>query len=391
MSFSLSTNFDHALISQVHGCDIKKLYGKLSRDAIGGGRSSVLLPEVSREHIEEHVRLAHEHSIEFDYLMNATCINNIEHTKSGLKTIYDELDWLRTIKVDWITVSVPFLIDIIHNAAPEIKVGLSVSAHVDSAQKAKQFERMGVHEITLPEALNRNFRLLEKIRKSVGCGIRLIATNSCIMACPYKRYHGNYLSHTSQTGEGVNVTPLVDLCYLRCTRQLLERPEELVKACWIRPDDLHYYEDIGITDFKLTERNKTTSALVKTAMAYHNRCYNGYFSDLLSLADRSQFLPPNYSILLESGVFSDPEFMNATKLYAYRRFKIKNSGWDGFLEFFQKNAPDCLNIDCGTECRHCYKYAERCVEVDIDENARRSDEIDCYFKSFFKKPCTLVP
>jgi hypothetical protein len=51
-------------------------HGKLSRDAIGGGRSSVLLPEVSRKHIEEHVRLAHEHSIEFDYLMNATCINN---------------------------------------------------------------------------------------------------------------------------------------------------------------------------------------------------------------------------------------------------------------------------------------------------------------------------
>ncbi|MCX8131541.1 MAG: U32 family peptidase [Clostridia bacterium] len=383
MPFSLSTNFDHNLITQVKNFDIKKIYGKLSRDIFGGGRSSVLLPEVSRKHIKEHVEIAHKNGIEFDYLLNSTCINNIEHTKAGLKAVYEELEWLRSIKVDWITVSIPFLIEIIKKAAPEIKIGLSVSAHVDSLEKARHFERMGVDEITLPESLNRNFGLLKKISKNINCDIRLIATNSCVIGCPYKKYHGNYLSHTSQSNNNASSQLLVDMCYLKCTRYILENPVELIKACWIRPEDLQYYEDIGIKNFKLTERNKNTPALLKTASAYYNRSYDGYLSDLLSLADSSHFLSPNFQVIFESGMFSNSSYMDAIKLYSYRKFKIRNQALNGFLEFFVNEEIDCLNRNCGSECRYCYKYINDCLEINEEENRIAMGEIDSYFKDFY--------
>jgi collagenase-like PrtC family protease len=242
---------------------------------------------------------------------------------------------------------------------------------------------MGVHEITLPESTNRNFGLLKKINKNVNCDIRLIATNSCITGCPYKKYHGNYLSHTSQSNNSTSNQLLVDMCYLKCTSYILENPVELIKACWIRPEDLQYYEDIGIKNFKLTDRNKNTPALVKTALAYYNRSYDGYLSDLLSLADSSHFLSPNFQVIFESGVFSDSSFLDAIKLYSYRKFKIKNERLDGFIKFFVNNEIDCLNTNCGSECQHCYKYIDNCLEINEEENEIRMKEIDSYFNNFY--------
>jgi hypothetical protein len=78
----------------------------------------------------------------------------------------------------------------------------------------------------------------------------------------------NGLSHASTNKDKA---PYIDYCILKCSSYSLKNPELLIKSQWIRPEDLHYYEDMGYFDFKLLERNAPTSVLVKRVKAYSIR------------------------------------------------------------------------------------------------------------------------
>jgi len=363
MALSLGTNFDHALLRSVQAKDVSVVYGKLHNDVIGGGRPAFLLPEVTAQDLEEHVRIAHSQNIEFNYLWNTCCLDNLEMERETNKKIVDHLDWLRAIKVDWITVVFPYFVELIKRRAPEIRVSLSMFADVNCVQKAKLFEKMGVDEITLPDSYNRNFGLLRKLRKSVSCGFQLIATNTCLMTCPHRHVHNNYLSHASQAKGYYTVNHSL----LSCTRDGVKDPAELIKSPWIRPEDLHFYEEIGFSKFKLTSRMMRTERLVRVVDAYHRRRWDGDLGLLLNLKVKEDFVPPNLKMLKSmTETMSDeakvPQWFN--ELVFAQEGCIDNRSLDGFLEAFVRDERDCQNRSCGEDCRYCYDVAKRAVSYD---------------------------
>ena len=118
MKILLSTNFDPLLIKKLKKSDVSVVFGKLTADVIGGGRPSLRLPKVGIAQLEEHINLAHEHGMEFNYLLNAGCLDNLEHTKEKNKQILELLDLIKQLKVDWVTLSVPYLIDLVRSRLP---------------------------------------------------------------------------------------------------------------------------------------------------------------------------------------------------------------------------------------------------------------------------------
>lgn len=55
MKLSVATNFDHELIPQLAPYPVYEVYGKLAQDALGGGRSSYLIPHISGKRLKEHI------------------------------------------------------------------------------------------------------------------------------------------------------------------------------------------------------------------------------------------------------------------------------------------------------------------------------------------------
>lgn len=269
MKLSVATNFDNSLLDQISSYPVEDIYGKLTRDFIGGGRASYSTGGINKKILEPHVKHAHKLGIRFNYLLNSVCLGNREWTRRGIKRIRGILDWLSKIKVDSVTVSIPYLAEIIKKHYPHFYLKIGIFANIDSSSRARFWEDLGADMLTLESfSINRNFQILKEIRGAVKCGLQLIANFACIPNCPMQIYHMVGLSHGSNSSDNA---PFIDYCILKCSYYSLKDPVMLIKSNWIRPEDIRYYEDIGYSDFKLLERNAPTEVLVNRVRAYYER------------------------------------------------------------------------------------------------------------------------
>ncbi|NLB35076.1 MAG: peptidase U32, partial [Elusimicrobia bacterium] len=223
MKYSIPTDFSDSLLKSIDSEHVGELYGKLPRDFVGGGRPSFILPSVTKKKFIAHVKKCREHGIDFNYLLNSTCIGNRELTRSGSRKLKKLLDMLIKAKVSTVTVSIPYILEYVKRNYPELKVSVSVMAGVDSPEKARYWESLGADRITLPSVcgLYRNFPLLRQIRNAVSCELKLIANLTCLHRCPLWMYHASGHSHASQTGDPSRGF-VIDYAYLRCNSLKLE-------------------------------------------------------------------------------------------------------------------------------------------------------------------------
>ena len=193
MKLSVGYGFQKKLIEQLAFFpEVKEIYGKMLKDPIGGGRSSLTFQIVGRKKLIESINTAKQHNIKFNYLINGSTLNGIEQTKSGQRKIRKLLDFLYANKVDGVTISVPYLIRVVKKYYPDLYVRVGAFAVVDSPEKARQWEDMGADTICLSAlSCNRDFNKLENIKKSVNCELQLIVNSSCIYNCSYELTHGH--------------------------------------------------------------------------------------------------------------------------------------------------------------------------------------------------------
>ena len=375
MRLSIGTNFDDRLPEILKDTNVEVFYGKLSSDIIGGGRPTFALPKIDKHRVEEHISTVHRYGFKFNYLLNATCLDNLETTKEFNRQLEEMLEWLGCMKVDYITLTVPMLIERVKSVLPDVKISLSTFANVNSISQVRYFEELGVDEITLPESKNRDFRFLEQLRKSTKCGFQLIATNDCMFECPLRHHHANFQSHASQS-QHITDGFALDYCMLRCTHWKLKHPEELVKSPWIRPEDLKIYEDLGFDKVKLTERMKKTEKIAETAMAYLKGSYDGNLLRLLnSRLSEEDFEIPDFAKNMKSE-FVQPEKMSKVyRLIFSLKAEIDNKELNGFIEGFR--LKNCSMTCCDT-CGYCHAWATKVVKMDVGTD-RKVEEFERLF------------
>ena len=137
LSLSVATNFDDGLLDAFSAYPVTEVFGKLSSDAVGGGRASFTLPPLSRRRFERHVEKARSKGIGFNYLLNPACMDNREFTRQGQREIEALLEYVETAGVSAVTISLPFLLPVIKKRHPGLKVRVGVYARVDGVTKAR--------------------------------------------------------------------------------------------------------------------------------------------------------------------------------------------------------------------------------------------------------------
>lgn len=364
MKISLATNYDNNLIDEIKDYPIYEIYGKMKNDFIGGGRPDNSLENLEKIKFEEHVKKVRSAGINFNYLFNGSCLADKEQDEKFRKELIEFLTYLKGIGVNALTITNPFILMIVKKYFDCFIVRVSTFACVDSYEKAKYWEDMGADIICVDfTKINRDFKQLKYMIKNLKkAKIELLVTNSCLKNCPYIYTHTNQLAHASNKYDETGC--FEDWCLLTCQKHELENSYEYIKSPWIRPEDIKYYEEIGVEHFKLTERGFPTKELVKRVKAYCEGHYEGNLIDLIQghgwSNDENKLLKIEHKNLnTRKEVLNEIikiRGMGCERKYP-RHVYIDNSKLDGFIKFFieEKCTGYCSN------CNYCKRYAEKAI------------------------------
>jgi len=385
--FSLAANYDPDLVADLAAYPVDEVYGKFPTDGVSGGRPRYLATPLSESDLQQYINLLDRHGIAFNYLLNGACFGNREWTRPWQKRVKALLTKLGDWGVRRVTVSTPFLLELIKRRFPEFKVRVGIYAQVDTPRRASFWEDLGADDITLESfSINRDFRRLTAIRQSVRCGLQLIANHVCLLNCPLQSYHQNSFAHASYDTR----TLFIDYCFLRCSRLRLADPSQFIKTAWIRPEDLSVYEAMGYTTFKLLERGIPSVELLRRVRAYSERRFSGNLAELLlSYGFKEPIRKESFWTLRH---FWKPRQANPQRLRALldlARLQGMLSPLpecpicidsrqipDNFLEGFRDR--DCTFMDCQA-CGYCDRIAEQAVSISPEyrtEVLRKYSEID---------------
>lgn len=368
MKFSVPTNFQVDLLDRLgdNKREIDYIYGKLADDFVGGGRPSFFLPTISKGYLKRYVKDVHKNGLKFNYLLNTACLGNREYTISGQRQIRRLIDWLVDMGVDSVTVAIPYLAQLIKKKYPRLELHASNLAYIDSVIKAKYWEDLGAGLLVLASSsLNRDFETLNKIRRHVKCKLELIANNACLYRCPIRDYHRVMIAHASQNDNHANKY-FIDYCILNCRNMRLKDPVNFIRSDWIRPEDVHYYEEAGIDYLKIVDRGCATDFILNAITAYVKRSYTGNLADLFIFFSRDAFLRRTKRYLHYMRYLFKPLTVNVLKVKnCFKLFPldvyIDNQALDGFLEFFIKG--NCKQGLC-EECGYCRGIAGKTVKIE---------------------------
>ncbi len=272
------------------------------------------------------------------------------------RKLVEYIQWIVDIGADNVIISIPLLIQLVHEQFPKLKIRVSTVSHVNSVNRAKFYAMMGVNEMTPDVMINRDFKTLEKMQKALkkySCDLVLLLTDGCLFQCPHRHYHYNTLGHASQTFQQFERN-YIDTCIINCSIIKFSNREEAIKTRWIRPEDLSHYEAIGIDKFKIAGRRMSTEWILRAVKAFSDRKYKGNLIDIIQ----------GFTMSFGDLTAQDPGFKGrAFGAENKAKLVIDNTKLDGFIEFFKKQ--NCIAM-CD-DCNYCADWADKAVFRDADQ------------------------
>lgn len=326
---------------------VQETYGNITLGNIyGSGRSADTLPQLDKKELQQYVKYSKNHGIDFNYTLNAPSFKNLEITSDGLLKIKEFLKIICDIGLESMTVSLPSLIEIIKSLNPEIKVKASAISSINTPNKALAYKKLGVDRIVVEEAVNREFKTLKSIVESFGDKVEVITNVVCYKNCIYRQFHYNsYIFDSVEYGSNYKY-------YItRCSQRMLNNPSIFLKNSWIRPEDIHEYEKIGIHYFKIQGRDVIKTAdPVRAVEHYFKEDFDGNLWELIMLFDKN-FVPSVY---------------------------IDNKKLNDFIRPFVENEDFCK--DKCDKCGYCDEFVDRAVNLSNTERFRKYVNSDRYDK-----------
>jgi collagenase-like PrtC family protease len=352
-------------------------YGTYDMSFTGSGRPFFLMAKRGKSEIETYINKTHDLNLKFTWLWNGECLGYFKFNSKEQTKALKELDWLDDMKVDFLTVTDPYLAEFAKLYSPKLKLKVSVIAEVNSLTRALEWNNIigsdGV--LTLSIMLNRNFPVLKEIRDSVDCDIELLTNDCCLNECPYRFFHYTECSHASQTYDQLEGY-YNDWSTIACQNQKCFNPEQVLMCKWIQPSDLDKYTELGIDYFKISGRRYGTKWIYNALKAYIDKnsnrnlgeIFNAYsfVSDPLILAG-NQF--SEFSARQEKmGTDAD----NQSIMLSVPDFDANLDGnkLDTFIKNFPYEGTRCAE-NCGVSCFYCNNFAEKAYsqpEGGITEN-----------------------
>jgi collagenase-like PrtC family protease len=357
MRFCIPADFSHDTVEKIGQLHIvysehavEEVYGNITPTPILGSGRGWRQDNLSLNNfrtLEDYIKKLNEYNILFNYTINSSCTANMELDPLGLKKILKFVDMLREIGTKRLTVASPVLIGILARQFKDMEVTASVISYTNTTKRALEMKRMGVKTIALDEDMTRHFKAIEMIHQYADVDLEIIVNSMCHYNCLFRANHYNALAHNKDATQETYLDYYTDKCLLYRKDNL----EEYIKIPWIRPEDIKYYEALGVKLFKIIGREIIDQMdIIRMLICYFERKFDGNLLELI------------YG------------FSNKPTVY------IDNKKLEGFIDKF-KNTYTC-NLWCGTvKCNYCSHYAKKAITIknkNVTFETKKLEDIETY-------------
>ena len=287
--FSLPADFRHSTLDRYQELNhrykdskIVETYGQVTAGTVlNSGRVTAVLPEVDFRGLEQYVKYSSDRNMEFNYTLNPACLGNLEFSAQGIRQVQRLLERLYNMGVSWLTVSSPSLIELVRASGLKFRMKASALCEITSPGKALFYKKSGMERMVVDPDVTRDFRVLRNICKVFGEGVEIIVNNVCYKNCAYKMFHYNHEAHRTPANTSQTIT---EYYFNRCSLQKAGSIENPIRLNWIRPEDLKYYKEVGISYLKIQGRqNVLQGDVVKALTHYIGENYDGNLFDLITI------------------------------------------------------------------------------------------------------------
>jgi|APSaa5957512535_1039671.scaffolds.fasta_scaffold23984_3 collagenase-like PrtC family protease len=361
---NLGYNFDTELpdklnaLNQKYGVEgykinkITGVYGSDKAHAWLSARPDFRLPEVSKFELRTHVHRLLDKDIEFNYTINTSYPGSKESFAPRVGEFVDWIGTLANMGVKRLIVANPMFIDILSKKAPEIDIAIELSTimHIDTPMQMQAFKQLDkrVDKVVSNLLYNRDFSKLATLAgyaKDLSLGYEVMVNEFCATGsynndvpvgthCIFRDscYNCHAENETVEHAKLLNNYPMGD-----CMSSRAHDIADWLRSPFIRPEDTHFYENIGIQHFKVTGRTAKTPYILHIAEAYLSGKFDG---------NMLQLWKP-----LET-IYSDKDELSGHK----HKHNIPNAQLEGFISPFVKGEINCNNTTC-EECFWCDEVA----------------------------------
>ena len=307
---------------------INETYGCIPRSVIGNARPARELANINEKALKEYIDEGKKYGITFNYIMNSVWSDGIEFTDDGQEKILSEMKKLVDCGVEKVSISSPGILKLIKNNFKDLDIVVSINTCVDSIHAIKRWEKENVKKIVLSRNINRDFKLLQAMINQSNVELELLLNSMCNVHCSLHQYH-NIINSCSSNNSSSDIGS--NYPQNQCVYNILSNTMEIICSSWIRPEDLHIYDEMGYKSYKLDGRCLVPEDVLFTAEAYMSRRFNGNFFDLFDFFNSRQDNP--FSMHLDNRVL------------------------DGFMENIKNNEVVCRT--CGGNNNNCKNIAEQ--------------------------------
>lgn len=256
---------------------VVEMYGALANGGpIGHGRSPESVVGVDRKDAKSFKDKCNQNGISFTYLLNAPF--RFDSSSETIKGVDEYLDWIvGDFKADALTISSYDLMKHVRERYPDIPIHISTIAGVRSLDELYKFLDLNPNRLVPHHDLGKRIDVLKELvsfGEKNNIDIEILTTESCLFNCPNRKAHYEYLS------KGSKDNPF----HLTCNSRKILNPEQLLMAGGvIRPEDIPYYSDLGVSFFKISGRSKPPVWLPEVVEAYQTNSFRGNLIRLLGI------------------------------------------------------------------------------------------------------------
>ena len=256
-------------------------------------------PTTLRKRVIDDMRFCRAKGMKLDLLVNATCYGEKAVTEAQRLDYFANLTEMDKAGIlpEIVTTTSPYIANITKKFNAAIDRRASVNMRLNSTI-AMEYVADSFDSYYVCRDVQRDLptvKVFAEWAKKNNRKICMLANSGCLRYCPWQTFHETLLAHDfkhiMKELKPLNLPPTLCVGLLK-----YKQYEEVLRASWIRPEDLHRYEPY-VSVFKLSTREADRPDLV--LKAYTSGSFEG---DLLKILD------PGFSFLVRPLMFDNKAF-----------------------------------------------------------------------------------